>query len=163
MALPVAVATRRAIDAGLLVAPDAEDGAVGALEQRLKAVAALASVQKRLEQTLTQEAMAALPDFFVLVIESRTWGFFRPTPGGFDPNIRPAAPRLASEDPASRDAVVVVSEAAARPILAGELPFATAADHGLIALDADGERREALAAAWRTAYPEVGFSRFVCA
>jgi hypothetical protein len=163
MTLSVAVATRQAIEAGLLAAPDAEEGAVGIMKQRLKAVAALTAVQKRLEQTLTREAMAALPDFFVLVIESGTWGFFRPTFAGFDPNARPEAPRLTAEDPTKRDAVVIVSEAAARRISAGELPFADAADRGLVVVDADHERREALTAAWRAAYPQVGFSRFVCA
>ncbi len=163
MTLSVAVATRQAIDAGLLPAPDAEEGAVGAMKQRLNAVAAMTTVQKRLEQTLTREALLALPDFFVLVIESKTWGFFHPTPGGFDPNIRPGAPRLSADDPTKRDAVVIVSEAAARPILAGDLSFADAARRGLVVVDADEERRAALFAAWRTAYPHAGFSRFVCA
>ena len=124
MTLSVAVATRQAIEAGLVAAPGRRGGAVGIMKQRLKAVAALTAVQKRLEQTLTREAMSALPDFFVLVIESETWGFFRPTLAGFDPNIRPEAPRLTAEDPRERDAVVILSEAAARRISAGELPFA---------------------------------------
>ena len=66
-------------------------------------------------------------------------------------------------DPAKRDAVVIVSEAATRRILAGELPFAEAAGQGLVVINADEERREALASAWRTAYPKIGFSRFACA
>jgi hypothetical protein len=163
MTLSVAVATRQAIDAGLLPAPDAEEGAVGVMKQRLKSVAALTAVQKRLERTLTQEALVALPDFFVLVIESRTWGFFHATRGGFDPNCRPAAPCLTAEDSSMRDAIVIVSEVAARRIAAGELSFVDAAGQGLVVVDADEERREALAMAWSAAYPQVGFSRFACA
>jgi len=40
----------------------------------------------------------------------------RPAPSGFDPTARPEAPRLTTDDPEKRDAVVVVSKAAARRI-----------------------------------------------
>lgn len=77
--------------------------------------------------------------------------------------VRPEAPQVTADDPAKRDAVVIVSEAAARRILAGELPFAEAAGKGLVVVDADERRREALDWAWCAAYPSVGFSRFACA
>ena len=52
------------------------------MKQRLKAIQALAAVQKRLERTVTREALLELAVFFIHVIESRTWGFFRTTAGG---------------------------------------------------------------------------------
>ena len=55
-------------------------------------------------------AYPGLPDFFVLMVESRTWGFFHPTSSGFDPNCRPAAPNVSAADAAERDAVLVGSE-----------------------------------------------------
>jgi hypothetical protein len=164
MTLPVAVATRAAIEEGCLdPAPDDPAGTLGTLRARTRAVEALRAVQDRLERTLAPERLVALPDFFVLMIETRTWGFFRPTPSGFDPNCRPVAPRVAENDPADRDAAIIVSETAARGICEGRLSFDAATSQGLIAVDADADRRNTLVAAWRVAYPETGFSRFVCA
>ena len=48
-------------------------------------------------------------------------------------------------------------------IIAGRLPFETALQDRMIALDADPPRRAQLLDAWRGAYREVGFSRFACA
>lgn len=160
MSLGVAVETRRAIDAGLLPEPrdSLDDGRL-----RLQAIGALKAAQQRLEQTLPREDLLKLPDFFVLVIESRTWAFFRPTPIGFDPNCQPAPPNVSSGDAAMRDAVLLASEVAMGELVAGRLPFEAALREGILALDADPGRRAALLNAWRGAYPEMGFSRFVCA
>ena len=163
MAFDVAVATRQAIDAGALPAPASDGDAIDALAGRMKAIDVLTGLQRRLEQVLSREALLALPDFFVLVIENRTWGFYRPTPTGFDPNCRASAPRIFVEEAAGRDVVVLVSQVAADLILAGRLPFEDAVAQGLIVVDADEARRAALLRAWRTAYPKVGFSRFACA
>jgi hypothetical protein len=116
LSLAVAVETRRAIDAGLLPEPaDAiDDGRL-----RLKAIDTLKAAQQRLEQTHPPEALLALPDFFVLLIESRTWGFFHPARAGFDPNCRPASPNVASDDGAARDAVLVASELAMNAMVGG--------------------------------------------
>ncbi len=163
MTLAVAVATRAAIDAGRLTAPPQDPpGTLGAVRARTRAIAALRSVQERLERTLAPERFAALPDFFVLMIETGTWGFFRATPSGFDQNIQPDAPRLTGE-PAERDVVVVMSEATSRALAEGLLPFDRAVAEGLIAVDADDVRRASLREAWGAAWPELGFSRYVCA
>ena len=162
MTLSVAVATRKAIDAGVLLNHDSQDDPLGGMRLRLEAIAALKAVQQRVEQTLTSDQLLALPDFFVLMIESRTWGFFRPTPDGFDPNCRPDPPRLSAADAVDRDPVIVVSETTARQLLAGKLPFDEAAAQGLVVIDADAPRRETLQSTWNATYPRIGFSRFVC-
>jgi hypothetical protein len=158
--LGVAVETRRAIDAGLLPEPrdSIDDG-----RMRLKAIDTLKAAQQRLEQTLRPEALLELPDFFVLLVESRTWAFFRPTPTGFDPKCQPAPPNVASDDAVARDAVLVASELAMGEIVEGRLPFETALRDRVVTLDADATRHSALLSAWSSAYPEMGFSRFVCA
>jgi hypothetical protein len=160
MSLTVAVETRRGVDVGLLPQPtiSGDDGRL-----RLRAIEALRSAQQRLEQTLQPEALLALPDFFVLLIESRTWGFFHPTPRGFDPYCRPAPPNVSAEDPRARDAVLVSSALAFGEIAAGRLPFHEALKKRLVALDADPRRHDRLLGALSAAYPEMGFSRFVCA
>lgn len=160
MSLSVAVATRRAIDAGLLPSPKVK---YGDFALRGDAIVALKSVQQRVEQVLPPNEFQALPDFFVLTIESRTWGFFHPTALGFDPNCRPDPPRLTAEDAGDRDPCVITSETALRRVLAGGLPFSEAEQQGLIVIDADDRRREALYATWHTAYPKSGFNGFFCA
>jgi hypothetical protein len=130
---------------------------------RLKAIEVLKAAQHRLEQTQRQEELLALPDFFVLIVESRTWGFFHPTPTGFDPNCKPEAPNVPAERGIERDAVLVSSELAMRRIVTGHLPFERALEEKIAAIDADDARHGKLLAAWSKAYPKVGFSRFVCA
>jgi len=156
MSLPIAVATRRAIDAGVLAAQ------AGKLSLRLEAINSLKAVQLRVEQSLTLEDFLTLPDFFMLAVESRTWGFFRPTPDGFDPNCRPNPPLLSAEDPSERDSVVVTSETALRQLLAGKISFAAAEEQALIVIDADASRRKKLRSTWNIAYPKTGFSGFFC-
>ncbi len=164
MTLSVAVATRAAIEAGrLTAAPDDPPGTLGGLRARTRAIAALKLVQNRIERTFAPDRLAALPDFFVLMIETGTWGFFRATPSGFDPNCRPDTLRVGGDDPAERDAIVVMSEAAARALAEGRLPFDRAVVEGLIAVDSDEARRAMLGEAWGAAWPELGFSRYVCA
>jgi hypothetical protein len=160
LSLTVAVETRRAVDAGLLPQPadSMDDGRL-----RLEAIDTLKAAQKRLEQILRPEELLALPDFFVLLIESHTWAFFHPARTGFDPNCRPTPPNIGSDDQAARDAVLVASELAMSEIAAGRFPFEAALQKGIVALDADMLRHAPLLNAWRGAYPEVGFSRFVCA
>ena len=159
MTLSVAVATRRAIDAGLLPSHHTK---YGGMQLRREAIAALKAVQRRVEQTQTQDSLLALPDFFMLAIESRTWGFFHPTPDGFDPNCRPDPPRLSAEDVADRDPVVIASETAMRQLLAGKLPFSKAEEQGLVVIDADLPRYETLRSTWNAAYPEIGVGNFFC-
>ena len=161
LTLSVAVATRQAIVAGILPAqPSVPDPL--SMRLRLEAIAALRAVQGRFEQSLTRDALMALPDFFILMIESRTWGFFHPTSTGFDPDCRPDPPRVTAEDVVERDRVIIVSETAVRQFLSGKLPFEDAAGHNLIMIDADREGRKALKSMWETAYPKVGLSRFIC-
>jgi hypothetical protein len=163
LSLSVAVETRKAIDLGLLPEPDARDAALASMHLRRNAIGTLKAAQQRLEWTQRQEELVALPDFFVLLVESRTWGFFHSTPNGFDPNCRPAPPNVLADDIADRDAVLVSSELAMRQVVAGHLPFENAIEEKIIALDADRSRHDKLLAAWSKAYPKAGFSRFVCA
>lgn len=162
MTLNVAVATRHAIDAGLL--PPAgihADTSVG-MPLRLDAIRSLKGVQRRLEVVLSPPEMRELPDFFALMIESRTWAFFHPTSIGFDPNCRPDPPRISAHEAFDGDAVIVASETALRQILLGKLSFEQAHQEGMIVVDADHETRVALTHAWSTSFPGRGFSRFVC-
>lgn len=160
MSLSVAVATRRAIDAGALPSRAVK---YGGFQLRREAIAALKALQHRVEQTLTPSELVALPDFFMLAIESRTWGFFHPTRLGFAPNCRPDPPRLSAEAAGDRDPVVIASETAIRHVLASNLAFSEAEKQGLIVIDADARRRDALRSAWETACPKSGSSAFVCA
>jgi hypothetical protein len=161
LTLSVAVATRQAIVAGILPAqPSVPDPL--SMRLRLEAIAALRAVQGRFEQSLSRDVLMALPDFFILMIESRTWGFFHPTSTGFDPDCRPDPPRVTAEDVVERDRVIIVSETAVRQFLSGKLRFEDAAGHNLIMIDADREGRKALESMWETAYPKVGLSRFIC-
>ncbi len=162
LSLSVAVSTRGAVDAGVLPEPDfPEDPAM----LRANGISALQAAQQRLEWSSRPEELLAIPDFFVLLIESRTWGFFRSTAAGtgFDPNCVPSPPNVSAEDACERDAVIVASEAAIRAMSAGSVPFAQALTEGMVALDADPRRFDAIAGIWRKAYPEAEFSRFVCA
>jgi hypothetical protein len=159
MSLSVAVATRRAIDAGLLPNPSSK---YGDFRLRRDAIAALKSVQRRVEQALPPDEFRGLPDFFMLAIESRTWGFFHATAAGFDTNCRPEPPRLTAEDAAGRDACIVTSETALRRVLAGELPFSEAEQQGLIVIDADDQCRDVLYATWQTVYSGGKFNDFLC-
>jgi hypothetical protein len=163
LSLSIAVETRRAIDSGLLPEPDVENDDVNGMKLRQNAIDSLKAAQRRLEWTQSQEDLLALPDFFMLMVESRTWGFFHATPSGFDPNCRPAPPNVSADDVKERDAVLVGSELSLREIVTGRLPFQTALEMGVIAIDADDKRFNPIRTAWIRAFPKVGLSRFVCA
>src|SRR3984957_6379389 len=108
--LTVAVATREAIDAGLL--PEKVfDGPLANVKLRVAAIDTLKALQRRLESSMPVSELIALPDFYVLLIEIGTWGFFHATETGFDPDIQPEPPDVTSENQADRDVVFVSSEA----------------------------------------------------
>ncbi|EHM01294.1 hypothetical protein HMPREF9946_02031 [Acetobacteraceae bacterium AT-5844] len=163
MSLSVAVATRQAIDAGLLPTVKATLSEQMAKPLRVEAIEALKSLQERFEYALDRPGLLDMPDFFALMVESRTWGFFHPTAQGFDPNCRPEPPRVASDDVRERDAVIVGAESALRHILAGKLTGAEAIRSGLLVVDAEETKREKIVSALLMAFPEVGYSRFLCA
>ena len=134
-ALTVAVATREAMDNGVLPEPQAE-GALSNMKQRIAAIDALKGLQDRLEAAVPVTQLMALPDFYVLLIEIGTWGFFHATETGFDPDIQPEPPDVTSENQADRDVVFVSSEATMQAIMNGKLNVDTAFDDDLLILDA---------------------------
>ncbi|MBN3808833.1 hypothetical protein G3N97_06980 [Paraburkholderia sp. Ac-20347] len=136
LALSVAVATRKAIEAGLVDAMESEDGALAAARKRLSAVEALNLLQTRIESVHSEDALLTLPDFYVLLIEDDTWGFFHATTDGFDPDIIPDLPDVTATDDAKRSNVVVVSEAALRAWIAGHFDMSYAIDASLFVIDA---------------------------
>ncbi|HZZ02287.1 MAG TPA: hypothetical protein VFE81_05105, partial [Paraburkholderia sp.] len=75
LALSVAVATRNAIDEGTL--PESLlDGALSNVKMRVAAIDALRGLTARLEASKSARELQTLPDFYVLLIEIGTWGFF---------------------------------------------------------------------------------------
>ena len=159
--LTVAVATRSGIDDGLLQ-PMSFDGPLGDMKQRLAGIEALKTLQTRLEAALPASEFMALPDFYVLLIESRTWGFFRPTQTGFDSNCNPGAPRLTEDDSGERDAVVVVADMTMQAVLEGKLALAEALQRRMIIVDAGSSDTDRLREALDKGLPSIGFSRFIC-
>lgn len=154
-ALTVAVATREAMDSGAL--PEtAVEGALSNMKLRMAAIEALKGLQARLEASVPVGRLMALPDFYVLLIEIGTWGFFHATEAGFDPDITPEPPNVTSEKQADRDVVLVSSEAAMQAILNGALSVDAAfADH-LIVLDAGDAHTQLLRSALDAAFPVEG-------
>jgi hypothetical protein len=136
LALSVAVATRKAIEAGLVDEIDADDGALAAARKRLSAVEALNLLQARIESGHAADDLLALPDFYVLLIENDTWGFFHATTEGFDPDIVPDMPDVTASDDAKRSNIVVTSEAALRAWLAGRFDMLHGLDASLFVVDA---------------------------
>lgn len=132
--LQVAVATRRAMDQGTLAQQQME-GALATARLKLASIDALALLQARIEATLERDALRGLPDFYVLLIEVDTWGFFHATENGFDPDVVPELPDLTSADPLARSIVIVTSEVALRALIEGTLDASTVFDEGLAALD----------------------------
>lgn len=161
LSLAVAVAMRQAIETGLLpeLDPQVETDMT---QSRHNATVLLTTMQQRLEQVLPASRLASLPDFYVLMIESRTWGYFHPTLGGFDANANPSPPRINADENNVRDSIVVMSQAAATELTSGGLPFDVALDLGLAVLDAPGTDAESICSAFMTAYPVGQFSEFVC-
>lgn len=136
LALSVAVATRKAIDAGMVDEMMIDEGALSAARKRMAAVDTLNLLQARVEEGHGTEDLLALPDFYVLLIENDTWGFFHATTEGFDPDIVPPMPDVNATDDAGRSNIVVTSEAALRGWLAGRFDMAHALDASLFLVDA---------------------------
>ncbi|MBN3762224.1 hypothetical protein [Burkholderia sp. Ac-20365] len=144
LALTVAVATRKAIEAGIVEPIDVEQGALSAARQRMSSVDALNLLQARIESAHGEADLLALPDFYVFLIENDTWGFFHATTEGFDPDIVPEMPDVTTDDPARRSNIVVMSEAGLRAWLKGTLSTGTALRDTLVHVDAPDASKEAL-------------------
>jgi len=156
MGVAVAVAARRAIDAGVVEA--AKHG-----WDRERAIPLMRGVQQRLELVHGNDGIAALPRFFVLLVETRTWACFQPGPSGFDPTAQAEPPdALGLGDGGHRDAMLVATETVLDPILRGKLDFETAERDGLLHLDAPASSGAPLRRACAAAWPSYGYSRFVC-
>ncbi|RFU48724.1 hypothetical protein [Paraburkholderia sp. DHOC27] len=152
-ALAVAVATREAMESGVL--PETPvDGALSNMKLRLAAIDALKGLQSRLEAAVPVSRLMALPDFYVLLIEIGTWGFFHATENGFDPDITPEPPDVTSEKQEDRDVVLVSSEATLTAILDGQLPLDVAFEDSLMVLDAGDAHTQLLHAVLGAAFPE---------
>ncbi|HEV7317715.1 MAG TPA: hypothetical protein VGO04_03790 [Ensifer sp.] len=160
-ALAVAVATRQAIETGLLPELDLRVE-TDMTQSRHNATVLLTTMQQRLEQVLPASRLAALPDFYVLMIESRTWGYFHPTRDGFDANANPAPPRIVPDENGMRDNILVMSQAAAEELVRGRLPFDNAMQVGVAVIDAPGANAQTIRSALTMAYPLDQFSDFVC-
>jgi hypothetical protein len=135
-ALTVAVATRKAIEAGLIDPVDAEQGPLAAARARMSSIDALNLLQARIEETHSPEQLLALPDFYVFLVESDTWGFFHATTDGFDPDIVPEMPDVTATDVARRSNIIVMAEAGLRAWLAGRLDAHMASGQSLFYVDA---------------------------
>jgi len=157
--LAVAVATREAIDSGLLPERPATDDMT---QSRHQAVVLLTTLQQRLEQVLPPSRLLAISDFYVLMIESRTWGYFHPTLGGFDTRANPSPPRVDADENGERDRMLVISQAAAQAIATGDLPFRQAVDAGMAFVDAPDHLGNGISEALATAYPAGRFSEYFC-
>lgn len=161
LALAVAMATRQAIEGGSLPGAAAQD--MDMQQSRHHAITLLTGLQQRLEQVLSPSRLMALPTFYVLMIESRTWGYFQPTRSGFDQQANPLPPRLEPDENGTRDAAIVTSQAAAMELVAGKLSFEHALADGLIVVDARDPAAVTISAALEACYPATQFSHFVCA
>jgi len=150
-ALSVAMATRRAIEAGQIAAMDIDDGALAAARRRMSAVDALNLLQARIEDTHATAELRGLPDFYVLLIEDDTWGFFHATQDGFDPDVVPGMPDVTSADELKRSNVVIMSEAALRAWFDCAFDLASALRDSLFVIDAPCGHRESLARMLATA------------
>jgi hypothetical protein len=154
-ALTVAVATREAIDAGML--PEKVfDGPLASVKLRLAAVDALKGLQARLETSIPNHELIALPDFYVLLMEIGTWGYFHATENGFDPDCSPEPPDVTSENQEDRDVVFVTTEVVTQAIFNGTLSLDDAFARKLIVLDAGAVHSRLLRAAFDTALSVEG-------
>ncbi|WP_321789653.1 hypothetical protein [Paraburkholderia sp. J94] len=145
LALTIAVAARQAIDAGLIEPIDTAGGALSAARMRLSAIDALNLLQARVEGAHGEAALLALPDFYVLLIENDTWGFFHATTEGFDPDIVPEMPDLSATDDAQRSNILITSEAALRAWLEGRFDLERALRESLFVIDAPRTQADSLA------------------
>lgn len=143
-ALTIAVAARQAIDAGVIEPIDTAEGALSAARMRLAAVDALNLLQACVENAHGEAALLALPDFYVLLIENDTWGFFHATTEGFDPDIVPEIPDITATDDALRSNIVITSEAALRAWLDGRFDLERALRESLFVIDAPKAHADSL-------------------
>jgi hypothetical protein len=144
LALTVAVAARKAIESGLIEPVDAEQGALSAARMRMSSVDALNLLQARIEGAHSEDALLALPDFYVLLIENDTWGFFHATTNGFDPDIVPEMPDVTATDEAKRSNMVIMSEAGLRAWLDGSFDIEQALRESLFMIDASADSTDSL-------------------
>jgi len=147
LALSVAAATRVGIESGLLD-EDKAGGVLTTARQRLAAIETLQMFQDRLETSVTIDELLDLPDFYVLLIESETWGFFHPTSEGFDPDIVPDIPDTSTEDVERRSVVVVTANVTLLALLAGSVDMQEALLDQLVVVDAPGSHSGKLCAAF---------------
>jgi hypothetical protein len=144
LALTVAVAARKAIESGLIDPVDAADGALSAARMRMSSVEALNLLQARIEGAHSEDALLALPDFYVLLIENDTWGFFHATTNGFDPDIVPEMPDVTATDEAKRSNIVIMSEAGLRAWLDERFDMEEALRESLFVIDASADSTDSL-------------------
>ncbi|PRY05055.1 hypothetical protein [Paraburkholderia sp. BL25I1N1] len=155
LALTVAVATRKAIDAGIVEPIDATGGALSAARMRMSAVEALNLLQARIEAAHSEDALLALPDFYVLLIENDTWGFFHATTNGFDPDVVPEMPDVTTTDEAKRSNIVIMSEAGLRAWLEQRFDIELALRESLFMIDAPASSTGSLTQMLAIAEPAV--------
>jgi hypothetical protein len=108
------------------------DSWLGDMKLRVAVIDALKTLQRRLEATLTSRELLALPDFYVLLIESRSWGFFH------------------------------AAETTLLAILGDKFSVASAFAESLIVLDAGSPHADLLHKALDKAFPVAGFGQFIC-
>lgn len=139
LALSVAVATRKAIESGLVEPIESAEGALSAARMRMSAIDALNLLQARIETAHSEDALLALPDFYVLLIENDTWGFFHATTNGFDPDIVPEMPDLATTEEAKHSKIVIASEAGLRAWFDGRFDVEEALRESIFMIDASDD------------------------
>nr|WKF58852.1 hypothetical protein HUO10_003354 [Paraburkholderia busanensis] len=142
-ALTVAVATREAVEAGVLP-EQVFDGALGSMKMRVVAIDTLGRLQSRMETSVPPAQLAGLPDFYVLLVDSGTWGFFHATESGFDPDIVPEIPEVFPDNQAERDITLIAAQATIRAILDGRVELDHAMHERLVMLDADDVAAQAI-------------------
>lgn len=162
-ALAVAVATRKAIEAGLLRPLDTDEGALAQARLRMTAVSTLNGLQDQIQQALSADDILSLPDFYVLLIENETWGFFHATENGFDPDIVPERPDVLAENVEARSLVIVTSQVALQAWLDGEINTERLELESLLFIDGPPAQRDNLlsmlmASAIATLRPTIAFA-----
>jgi hypothetical protein len=149
--IPVAVAAAQEIAAGRLVPTPAADP-VDRLALELAVPVKVKDFGRRIAAALPADRIAALPEFFMLLVQTRMWARLRPEPGGFSESCDPVAPELihAAEE---RGAILITSEPVLRDLALGALGYAEAERRGLVVADGEaaavGRLRAALAEALR--------------
>ncbi|WP_147309880.1 hypothetical protein [Paraburkholderia sp. BL6669N2] len=152
-ALAVAVATRAAIEAGVLT-EDVFDGPLANAKRRVAAIDALKEFQDQLEAAMELRDLMKLPDFYVLLVESGTWGFFRATESGFDPDVVPGLPDVTADRQEDRDVVLIAAKSSLRTVIKREISASRAFSDELFALDAGPVDSEMLRSVMSKTFPE---------